>query len=587
MDWEGNGSVPRRERINTDQTRNAFFADRTMLKDLVDSKQSQDDSGLTLLRRTSFSFEEKVHVLPEDSGHHFSWSVFVSYTGPGWLMSVAYLDPGNIESDLQAGAFAGYSLMWVLWVSTLFGLLLQVLAARLGVVTGKNLAENCREYFGALDNRVLYTMMQLAIVGSDIQEIMGSAIAFRILFGFPLWIGCLITGLDTLTFLGLHVIGVRKLELFFCMLIATMCVCFFATFFSAPPDVRQMVHGTFIPSIPSGSGIQAVSIIGAVVMPHNIYLHSALVLSRDIDRNLKSKIAEANKYFAIEAGLALFVSLLINCAIVAVFARGFFSTTCHQEKNSLIMYPYMTTVSPPFACVPLSTSTNKVFTSVPCVSDGGTVGSCMPIGLQGAASALEQLLGNGAKIMWAIGLLAAGQSSTMTGTYAGQFVMEGFLSLKIPNWLRVLITRAISLVPATIVAVLANSDYMAADSFDELLNVLQSLQLPFALLPLLYFTNSSQVMGSEFVNGKKLRYAGWTSAVIVLVINFFLVADQVDFSKASLLQSSFMAVAGAFYLFVLYRVLAVRSIPEKRSILYSPVNARREYGSVRFAESDN
>eukprot|EP00514_Thraustochytrium_sp_LLF1b_P012585 CAMPEP_0184545096 /NCGR_PEP_ID=MMETSP0199_2-20130426/4068_1 /TAXON_ID=1112570 /ORGANISM="Thraustochytrium sp., Strain LLF1b" /LENGTH=720 /DNA_ID=CAMNT_0026939355 /DNA_START=82 /DNA_END=2241 /DNA_ORIENTATION=- len=535
--------------------------------------EDEDEAAEELLRMSSkVSRQCSANSVSSTTQPWFRWNLFWAYTGPGWLMSVAYLDPGNIESDLQAGSYSGFQLLWVLALSTLLGFFLQVLSARLGVSTGKHLAENCRDHYNRFDTGVLYTMMQLAIIGSDIQEIVGSAIAFRVLFGFPLWLGCLVTGLDTLTFLGLHIVGVRKLEAFFVLLILAMCICFFATFFSDPANPSEILQGFVVPYVHEQAAVQAVSILGAVVMPHNIYLHSALVLSRDIDRTRPYKVAEANKYFGIEAGVALFVSLMINAAVVAVFAHGFYSPTCQDLSEPQTLYPSLVTVHPPFACVPKD-SPGVQRSSVACITDGGVSGTCMPIGLQGAAHALRSFLGTAGATLWALGLLAAGQSSTMTGTYAGQFVMEGFLQLEIPNWVRVGLTRAISLIPATMVALLANADTLAADRLDEALNVLQSLQLPFALLPLLYFTSSEEYMG-EFANSRTVRGLGWASTVLVLVINAYLVSQSVSLSSMSFLQGTLCFLLGVFYTSIVARLARdawnVQTKPEKSAAQIDP-----------------
>ena len=454
----------------------------------------------------------------------FSWSLFFAYTGPGWLMSIAYVDPGNLESDLQAGAFAKYDLLWVLLTSTLLGLLFQVLAVRLGAVTGRDLAETCRLKFSSAESKILWAMTQIAIIGSDIQEIVGSAVAFRVLFGLPLWAGCLLTGLDTLSFLMIHYLGVRKLEAFFGVLILTMCCCFFATFFAGAQDWGGIIYGTFVPTASERAAVQAVGIIGAVIMPHNIYLHSSLVLSRSIDRTRPEKIKEANFYFTVESTVALLVSFMINAAVVAVFAEGFYSDACAAISDPLTLHPDNQVVQPPFACVPFD-GDGGVHSGIQCVSESGIAGTCAPIGLQGAASALRSALGPSSRILWAVGLLAAGQSSTMTGTYAGQFVMEGFLRITVPNWVRLAITRSIALIPATLVAVIANTDSLAADKLDEWLNVLQSVQLPFAMLPLLRFTGDEGIMG-EFVNGRKITALGWTIGVLIIAINVYLVVKS-------------------------------------------------------------
>ena len=424
----------------------------------------------------------------EDGSARFSWRLLWAYTGPGWLMSIAYIDPGNLESDLQAGAYTGYQLSWVLFLATACGLFLQVLACRLGVVTGQHLAQLCRAHYPRRTAVALWLMTELAIIGSDIQEVVGSAIAFNILFGLRLWIGVLITGCDTFTFLLLHYLGIRKLEAFFAALIATMAVCFFVNFAEVAPPAGDIARG-FVPYFQSYAAFQAVGIIGAVIMPHNLYLHSALVQSRSIDRTRPAKLKEANFYFSIESAVALFVSFLINLVVICVFAAAFFDPECAKT---------------------------------------GTArwhgGDCQEVGLAEAGDALEGALGKAAQTVWAIGLLAAGQSSTMTGTYAGQFVFEGFTSLSLAPWVRVAVTRAIALVPATLVALLSSTNAGLADSLDQYLNILQSVQLPFAVLPLLRFTSSAAVMGA-FANSRWLSATGWTLSVLFIASNLYLIFD--------------------------------------------------------------
>jgi len=230
-----------------------------------------------------------------------------------------------------------------------------------------------------------------------------------------------------------------------------------------------------------------------VIMPHNIYLHSALVQSRQVDRGRKSKVIEANKYFAVEAAIALAVSFIINLTVVAVFAKGFFSAECAPDGNAW-------------------------------VCDENSVCSCAEVGLLNAGDALYGAFGRRARFVWAIGLLAAGQSSTMTGTYAGQFVMEGFLELKLPAWKRVMFTRTIALGPAVLVALASSSDSTAGDTLDQWLNILQSVQLPFALLPVLHFTSQNRIMG-DFKNGRIVKAIVWILAVAVVVINIYLIAS--------------------------------------------------------------
>ncbi|KAI9920515.1 hypothetical protein PsorP6_015665 [Peronosclerospora sorghi] len=453
----------------------------------------------------------EIHAVDEDSGTRgFSWRLLWAYAGPGWLMSIAYVDPGNLESDLQAGAYAGYQLTWVLFTATTMGFYLQVLAARLGVVTGKNLAEVCTAVYPRWASLTLWCMTEIAIIGSDVQEVLGSSISFQVLFGFPLWVGCLITGFDTLTFLLLHRYGIRKLEAFFAALIVVMFVCFSANLIRGNVSSVEIVRG-FVPRIDRFAVTQAVGIIGAVIMPHNIFLHSALVQTRHVNRYDRRKIGEANKYFAIESCLALFVSFLINLAVLAVFAEGFFSSDCTSsyEINQVNT-----------ACVPGAVANGDTYGR--CHLASGGEGMCQEIGLSQAGVALSGMLGQYADIVWAIGLLAAGQSSTMTGTYAGQFVMEGFLRLHLSPWKRVALTRCVSLIPAMTVAILSQQGPTGTDHTDELLNVLQSMQLPFALLPVLVFTSSSVIMG-DFANTKLMVRTGWLLGGLVCAINLFLI----------------------------------------------------------------
>ncbi|DBA02271.1 TPA: hypothetical protein N0F65_007681 [Lagenidium giganteum] len=476
------------------------------------------------------------------STHWFSWRTLWAYAGPGWLMSIAYVDPGNLESDLQAGAYGGYQLTWVLFSATVMGFFLQVLAARLGVVTGKNLAEMCTIVYPRWASLTLWVMTEIAIVGSDIQEVLGSAIAFQILFKLPLWAGCLITGLDTVTFLALHRYGIRKLEAFFVLLIAVMLVCFCLNFVRGGIEVVDVMGG-FVPKVQHYAVTQAVGILGAVIMPHNIFLHSALVQTRKVDHRNQRKVHEANKYFAIEAGGALFVSFLINLAVLGVFSKGFFSPDCAATYDNEGVNT---------ACVPGGIADGPAYGH--CTLANGNSGVCQAIGLSQAGTALSGMLGGYAEIIWAIGLLAAGQSSTMTGTYAGQFVMEGFLNLRLAPWKRVALTRCVALVPALIVAVLSERHPQDSDRMDEFLNVLQSIQLPFALLPVLVFTSSKRIMG-RFANSTHTICVGWALGMIVCAINLYLVTDNLsDMGLSHVALACVIIVGVAYFCFLGYLV---------------------------------
>ena len=337
---------------------------------------------------------------------------------------------------MLAGTHGGYGLIWALFLATSCGLIIQILWARLGVVTGRDLAVLWRQQFSKSTSRTLWVMAEIAIIGSDIQEVIGTAIAFKILFGLPIWLGAIITIWDTFTFLFIHACGIRKLEAFFAVLVGTMGVWFWANMFIVKPEPSHVAKG-FIPGIPNDSIEQLIGLIGAVIMPHNLFLHSALVQSRGVNMNDSRQVKEANKYFSIEASISLVWSFLINFSVISTFAYY------HLKDGS------------------------------------------KDIKLDNAHDSLRDSFGNSARVIWGVGLMAAGQSSTMTGTYAGQFVMQGFLNLQIPTYMRVLITRSIAIVPAITVAFIGD-----LDNFGGYLNILQAIQLPFALIPLLKFTST-------------------------------------------------------------------------------------------------
>ena len=452
-------------------------------------------------RRRFTYFNNKINI-PDSSERcwSFSFKKLWAFSGPGFLMSIAYLDPGNIESDLQSGARGGYDLLWLLLVSTILGLILQRLSARLGVVSGKNLAEVCQEKYPRFPRYVLWLMVEIAIIGSDMQEVIGTAIALYLLSlrHIPLWAGVLVTVVDTFFFLLLDKYGLRKLEMFFGFLIAVMAVTFGYEFFRADIDYLAVLKGLFIPSVPSGEVKIAVGIVGAIIMPHNIYLHSALVRSRDIERDKPNKVKEANLYYLIESSFALFVSFIINLFVVSVFAASFNG----KVIDDLIECPELN------ESIPMDASPNDTLDID--IYRGGLFLGCE--------------FGMAAKFIWAIGILAAGSSSTMTGTYAGQFVMEGFLNIHWSRWKRVLFTRSVAIMPTLLVAVFANINNLT--NMNDLLNVVQSLQLPFALFPILHFTNSWLVMNS-FKNGVVMKIIVWFLAIAVIGINFYFVVDYV------------------------------------------------------------
>ncbi|XP_024884566.1 protein Malvolio isoform X3 [Temnothorax curvispinosus] len=389
------------------------------------------------------------------------------------------------------------------------GLVMQRLSARLGVVTGLHLAEMCYRQYKKVPRFILWIMIEIAIIGSDMQEVIGTAIALYLLSNkaIPIWGGVLITVVDTFTFLFLDKYGLRKLEFFFGFLIMIMAVTFGYEYVVSEPSQIDVISGMFVPwyngmNYDNKVLLQAVGIVGAVIMPHNLYLHSALVKSRDIDRRQPAKIKDANMYYFIEACIALFVSFLINVFVVAVFAHGLFDKTnddvyklCEANNYTLGMETFV--------------QNNATFSAD--LYKGGVFLGCS--------------FGAAAMYIWAVGILAAGQSSTMTGTYAGQFAMEGFLNLQWARWKRVLFTRTIAIVPTFLVAFFADMNNLS--SMNDILNAIMSLQLPFATLPTIAFTSSAQIMG-EFRNGILNKIVSTALSVLVIVINIYFVAQTVQ-----------------------------------------------------------
>jgi manganese transport protein len=408
--------------------------------------------------------------------HGSLWRRVFAFSGPAYLVSVGYMDPGNWATDLDGGAHFGYRLLWVLVMSNAMAILLQTLGARLGIVTGRDLAQACRETYPRTVNLALWFLCEIAIVACDLAEVLGAAIALNLLFHIPLLIGVLLTSLDTLLVLWMQKLGIRYLEAFILGLIGTIAVCFVAELFMAKPDVGGILGGV-IPWIDNRSLYTAIAMLGATVMPHNLYLHSALVQTRDFGRTTEEKRA-ACRWNLMDCVVALNGAMFINCAILILAAAVFFRAgkdVKEIQQAYLLLAPLMGTVV--------------------------------------------------AAKLFGVALFASGQSSTLTGTLAGQIVMEGFLNIRIRPWLRRLITRSLAIVPAFIVIWMAGSE----GTFKLMLlsQVVLSLQLPFAIMPLIQFTNDPRRMG-PFASGFKLRLAGWASALIVLALNLWLAWQVVD-----------------------------------------------------------
>lgn len=403
---------------------------------------------------------------------------FLSFLGPAYLISVGYMDPGNWATDLAGGSKFGYALLWVLLMSNLMALLLQSLCARLGIVWGKDLAQCNRESYPKWLNYILYVLAEIAIAACDLAEVLGMAIGLQLLFGLDLIWGVIISFLDTFLLLYLQRFGIRKLELFIIGLVFLIGMCFMVEMFWAKPDLQEVATG-FIPSLPGKEALYiAIGIIGATVMPHNLYLHSALVQTRKIPRNEKS-IRNALKINFFDSALALNLAFLVNAAILILAASAF-----HQNN----------------------------FTDVAELED--------------AHRLLQHVLGNEwAPRLFAVALILAGQSSTVTGTLAGQIVMEGYLHLRINPVLRRLLTRMLAIIPAVIVIlVFGESEVGKLLIFSQ---VLLSMQLAFAVIPLIYFVSNKAKMGI-FAIKLPVKIMAWVITLIIVALNFNLVAEEIS-----------------------------------------------------------
>jgi manganese transport protein len=412
-----------------------------------------------------------------DATNRKGWRKLLAFLGPAYLVSVGYMDPGNWATDIAGGSMFGYTLLWVLLMSNLMALLLQSLSARLGIVRQLDLAQASRTSYHPVVNFSLWVLAEIAIAATDLAEVLGMAIGLKLLFGLPLIWGVSLTVLDTLLLLVLQSYGMRKIEAFIVSLVAIIGISFLMEMIWAKPDIGELAAG-FIPSIPSDAALYiAIGIIGATVMPHNLYLHSSLVQTRRIDTRERG-IWSALKYNLIDSTIALNAAFFVNSAILILAASTFFRAGMYE------------------------------------VSD-----------IQDAYKFLSPLLGNEwASILFGVALVAAGQSSTITGTLAGQIVMEGYLNLRIAPWLRRLITRLIAIIPAYIVILLYGEGRTG-----ELLvfsQVVLSLQLGFAIIPLIHFTSDKEKMG-VFVIKTWMRIAAWLIAIIVVSLNAKLVGQEI------------------------------------------------------------
>ena len=448
----------------------------------------------------------EVHQTIDTTQSRKGWKKIFSFLGPAYLVSVGYMDPGNWATDLAGGSKFGYTLIWVLLMSNLMALLLQGLSARLGIVRGRDLAQANREAYPKPVNFALYILAELAIAACDLAEVLGMAIGIQLLTGLPLVWGVSITVLDTFLLLYLQRLGMRKMEAFIITLVGIIGLCFLIQLFMAKPPLAEIATG-FIPGKLNSEALYiAIGIIGATVMPHNLYLHSALVQTRKIDRT-DAGIKQAIKFNRIDTTIALNLAFFVNAAILIVAATVFFKT-----GNS-------------------------------------HVGE-----IKEAHRLLPNFLGNLAPILFAVALIAAGQSSTITGTLAGQIIMEGYLSLRINPLLRRLVTRLVAIVPALIVILIYGEENV--DSLLILSQVLLSMQLGFAIIPLIHFVSDKKTMGG-FAIRSHVKIAAWLIASVLVFLNVKMLLNEVSgiFASSVLWPKLLVIAVGSLFLALLLYII--------------------------------
>lgn len=439
---------------------------------LAEHVHHHDDSHL----RSLAEVHRSVDVAHDTVGGRPWWRRMLGFAGPGFMVAVGYMDPGNWGTDLAGGSKFGYALLWVVLVSSLMAMFLQVLCARLGIVTGKDLAQCCRDYYSRPVAIALWLICEVAIIACDLAEVIGSAVALNLLLGLPLAWGVVITGADVLLLMLLMTFGFRKLEAVVLVLVATISGCLLYTMFLAKPDWAQVGAGLVTPSLPGSEALLiALGILGATVMPHNLYLHSSIVQTRQHGLDNAGK-AGAIRYNTADTIVALGAAFFVNAALLILAAAVF-----HR--------------------------------------DGRVVEE-----LEEAHALLKPALGGAAATAFAVALLASGQSSTITGTLAGQIVMEGFLRIRLKPWLRRLITRSLAIIPA-IISIVASGGKNTVQLL-VISQVVLSMQLPFAIFPLLVITSSRARMG-EFANPAWVKVIGFPIGIVISGLNAYLLWQNI------------------------------------------------------------
>ncbi|MGW7975567.1 divalent metal cation transporter [Staphylococcus xylosus] len=429
------------------------------------------------------SLDEINNTVSVNTHGNFSQKLF-SYLGPGLLVAVGYMDPGNWITSMQGGAQFGYILLFVILLSSLSAMLLQSMTVRLGIATGMDLAQATKHYLNKPIAFVFWIIAELAIIATDIAEVIGSAIALDLLFGIPLLVGALITVLDVFLLLFIMKFGFRKIEAIVGTLIFTVLVIFIFEVFVASPHVSEVLNG-FLPSktiITDNSALFiSLGIIGATIMPHNLYLHSSIVQSRMYDRKSTKSKAQAIKYAIIDSNIQLSIAFVVNCLLLVLGAALFFGVNSEQLGGFYDLF--------------------NALQNQPIL--GASLGAIM-------------------STLFAIALLASGQNSTITGTMAGQIVMEGFINLKIPNWLRRLITRSIAILPIILCLIIFKGNEAKMEQLLVFSQVFLSLALPFSLIPLQLSTNDYSLMG-QFKNKSWVNIISWILIIILSLLNIYLI----------------------------------------------------------------
>jgi manganese transport protein len=486
---------------------------------------------------------EEVHESIATQGKTSTFRKILAFFGPAYLISVGYMDPGNWATDLAGGSQFGYSLLWVLLMSNIMALLLQSLSARLGIVTQRDLAQASRETYSPFINYILYFLAEIAIAACDLAEVLGMAIGLNLLFDISLINGVMITVLDTFLLLFLINKGMRKMEAFIIALVAIIGFSFIFEMIFAEPEINKVFQG-LIPSMPSESALYiAIGIIGATVMPHNLYLHSSLVQTRKFDRS-KAGIKQALKYNFIDSTIALNLAFFVNAAILILAAATFYKVGMFEVAE-----------------------------------------------IQDAHKLLEPLLGTKwAPVLFAVALIAAGQSSTITGTLAGQIIMEGYLNLRIQPWVRRIITRLIAIVPAVIVISVFGEG--VTGKMLILSQVILSLQLGFAIIPLIHFVSDKSKMRGFHI-GKTMKVASWIIALIIVGLNGKLVYNEIQgwleiSDNPIILWLTVIPLTFCFLILLLYIIFKPFIDKSKNEILnHSPHNLKLQFSDEVIASKKN